>query len=175
MRLSLRPYLKSPYNGAEYSAALYTGSHMARVDPRTPWQNTAAFYDHLYRDGLKPEFLIARRQFAVQALEMMQSGGPGGKVLPARSEIDISSVDDAETFIAPVIQEKGGDGLKVEVMDVALGLECQAKESFLLFWVFRGRIEFHLVYNEAFHGEELMTRALDIVTSTLEKELHIEE
>lgn len=106
---------------------------------------------------------------------MMQSGGPGGKVLPARSEIDISSVDDAETFTAPVIQGKGGDRLKVEVMDVTLGLECQVKESLLFFWVSRGRIEFHLVYKEAFYGEELMTRALDIVTSTLKKELQIEE
>lgn len=175
IRFSLRPYLKAPYNGAEYSAALYTGSYMAKVEPGTLWQNIAAYYDRLYRDGLSPEFLIARRQFAVQALGMMQAGGPGGKRPPSRSEIDISSVDEAQILIAPVIQGRGADGLKVEVMDVALGLECQAKECYLFFWVFRGRIELNLVYNEAFYEEKLMNRALNIVTSTLGKELRIDE
>lgn len=175
MRFSLRPYLMAPYSGAEYSAALCTGSYMAKVDPGTPWQNIAAYYDRLYRDGLSPEFLTARRQFAVQALGMMQAGSPGGKAPPTRSEIDISSVDEAQMLISSVIQGRGANGLKVEVMDVGLGLECQAKECYLFFWVFRGKIELNLVYNEAFYKEELMNRVLNTVTSTLDKELQIDE
>ncbi|PSR81493.1 hypothetical protein BD289DRAFT_439026 [Coniella lustricola] len=178
IRFSLRPYLKPPFNSARYAAALYTGSYMAKVDALTGWKDAAAYYDHLYREGLNTEFLLARRQFAIQALGMMQAAAArsGGEAAPlVRSEIDISSVGDAEVLIAPVIEGRGRRVLKIEVLDISLGLECQTQETYLFVWVFKGKLELNLVYNEGFYTADFMGEMLDIVVSTLQKELHASE
>ncbi|KAI0161027.1 hypothetical protein GGR52DRAFT_156927 [Hypoxylon sp. FL1284] len=170
MRFSLRPYLRAPYNSAQYASALYTGSYMAMVPPTSSWAENAARYSALYAAGLGRGFLIARRQFAVQVLEMLSRTGDLG---PPRSEVDISSVDDAEKLVSPLHRSGGGDGGVLEVNDISLGLECLAKETYLFFWIFRGKIEFNLVFNEAFYDEDAMRRIMDTVVAELEKGLNV--
>ncbi|ROV87432.1 hypothetical protein VSDG_09841 [Cytospora chrysosperma] len=131
MRFSLQPYLREPFNSARYAAGLYTGSYMAKVDHGMSWQDIAAQYNKLYDAGLRHEFLIARRQFAIQALNMMQSGEPSGRNPLVRSELDISSVDNAENLVSPYHRGRGGHQLRLEVREISLGIECLAKESYL--------------------------------------------
>nr|UOS85816.1 acetylase/deacetylase [Hypoxylon rubiginosum] len=169
MRFSLRPYLREPFNSAQYASALYTGSYMAKVAPSNSWQENAAQYNELYAAGLSREFLIARRQFAIQVLEMLSRAGELG---PPRSEVDISSVDDAEKLVSPV-HHGGKDGGALEVNDVSLGLECLAKETYLFFWIFRGKIEFNLVYNEAFYDKASMEEVVDTTVEALKKGLQV--
>ncbi|KAI1775063.1 hypothetical protein F4818DRAFT_417683 [Hypoxylon cercidicola] len=164
MRFSLRPYLKEPYNSAQYASALYTGSYMAKVPPSNSWEENAAEYNKLYTAGLSHEFLIARRQFAIQVQEMLNRTGNLG---PPRSEVDISSVEDAEKLVSPLHRNGSKGGGLLEVKDISLGLECLARETYLFFWTFKGKIEFNLVYNEAFYDKVSMEKVMDSVVEGL--------
>ncbi|KAK6078946.1 hypothetical protein SCUP234_05872 [Seiridium cupressi] len=162
MRFSLRPYLPAPFNTAQHASALYTGGYFAAVDPATGWREHATKYSSLYRVGLSHGFLISRRQYAATALNLMIQAAAAG---PVRSEIDISSVDDAERLVTPIHHSNRGI-LDVEVKDISLGVECLAKETYLFCWTFRGNLEFNLVYNEAFYQKSVMETILDTLFST---------
>ncbi|AEO68599.1 uncharacterized protein THITE_2145716 [Thermothielavioides terrestris NRRL 8126] len=197
MRFTLRPYIPSlAPNSPRHAAGLYTGGYFARVSDAQTWQDHAAQYEALYAAGLSSDFLIARRQYAAEALERFQAlaaatgaGAGAGKAPPPRSEIDISAVDDAEQLVAPArpvtsthgsepsTGGEGADGANghvLEVLDLSLGVECLAQETYLFLWTFRGRIEFHFVYNEAFYDAEYMAEMLRLVESVLLKELHVD-
>ncbi|KAI1379522.1 hypothetical protein F4677DRAFT_442500 [Hypoxylon crocopeplum] len=171
MRFSLRPYLKEPFNSAQYASALYTGSYMAKVPPSNSWQENAAQYNELYAASLGRGFLISRRQFATQILEILKRTGDLG---PPRSEIDISSVDDAEKLVRRFYHRGGKDGEVLEVTDISLGIECLAKETYLFFWIFNGKIELNLFYNEAFYEKAFMEKNMDNIEGALKKGLQIE-
>jgi hypothetical protein len=188
MRFSLRPYIPGLSDGSpQHAAGLYTGGYFARVSSGQTWQEHAAQYEALYAAGLSSEFLLARRQYAVEALDRFQTAVAGARP-PPRSEVDISTVDDAEELVTPArrianVYQEGGeqgdndgrtDGKGVlEVRDVCLGVECLAQETYLFFWTFRGRIEFHLVYNEAFYEAADMAEIVAVVERVLLKELHV--
>ncbi|XXG98254.1 hypothetical protein Hte_004577 [Hypoxylon texense] len=169
MRFSLRPYLREPFNSPQYASALYTGSFMSKVLPSSSWQETAAQYNELYAAGLNREFLIARRQFATQVLEMLTRSGDLG---PPRSEVDISSVEDAEKLIRP-LRHAGEEGGALVVNDFSLGLECITRETYLFYWTFKGKIEFNLVYNEAFYDRAFMEGIVDTIVESLKKGLEV--
>ncbi|KAI1386658.1 uncharacterized protein F4822DRAFT_323317 [Hypoxylon trugodes] len=171
MRFSLRPYLKEPFNSAQYASALYTGSYMAKVPPNNSWLENAEQYNTMYNAGLNHEFLIARRQFATQILAFLKRAGELG---PPRSEIDISSVDDAEKLVQRIHRSgtQGGGSLKVK--DISLGIECLAKESYLFFWTFAGKIELNLIFNEAFYDRDFMERIMEEIERSLKRELEVE-
>ena len=193
IRFSLRPYIPVLSDGSsEHAAGLYTGGYFAKVSGGQTWQDHSSQYEAIYAAGLSSQFLLARRQYAVEALSRFQAvtaGANAGARQPPRSEIDISTVDDAEELVAParritpnVYQEGGepsdGDGKTdgegvLEVRDVCLGVECLAQETYLFFWTFRGQIEFHLVYNEAFYEATYMAEILRVVERVLLRELHV--
>lgn len=173
MRFSLRPYLRAPFNTAQHASALYTGGYFAAVEADASWRENAEQYDGLYSASLSRRFLLARRQYATQALDgMIRSAGSGG---PVRSEIDISSVDDAEKLVVPVHHCRNTDrdegALELEVKDISLGVECLVRETYLFFWIYRGKIEFNLVYNEAFYDASYMETILDALENSLKSEL----
>jgi hypothetical protein len=197
MRFSLRPYLLSGFstssddlsrpNPALAVPSLYTGNYMTAIPAGCSWRDAAARYETLYSEGLSHEFLMARRQFAGEALENLQRMAAvkvpagGGRGPPPRSEIDMSSVDNADEFIAPLHSARnpnsGGefeaDTPVVHVESIGLGVECMAKETYLFFWVFRGRLELNLTYNKAFYEEDFMKRMLDVVKTSLAAGLDI--
>jgi hypothetical protein len=162
---------------------------MAAVPASNSWQETAAYYESLYADGPSPEFLAARRQFAVEALTMLQrAAGAAADGVPRveRSEIDISSLDSADDFISPVHFGKRRPGQEIglgvdvdrtravlRVESIGLGVECLTMESFLFFWMFEGRLGFNLAYNEAFYTKDLMRSMLDTVIHVLTSELRV--
>lgn len=154
---------------------MYTGSYMAKVDHGISWQDIAARYNELYDAGLSHEFLIARRQFAIQALNMLQGGRPGGRAPLVRSEIAISSVDNAENLVSPYHHGRGGCQLDLEVREISLGIECLTEESYMFVWTFRGKMEFNLVHNEGFYKADFMEEIMDIVEGTLLLELQVEK
>ncbi|KAI1314103.1 hypothetical protein F5Y03DRAFT_402335 [Xylaria venustula] len=175
MRFNLRLYLKPPYNSPQYAAALYTGGFFSSLDPGASWQEAAAQYEALYANGLSREFLSARREYAIKALGMMAQNAASG---PIRSEIDISYIDAVESLVSPAhygsVGPKGGT-LELAVEDISIGVECLTRESYLFCWAFRGKITFHLVYNEAFYSSIFMERALEALALNLKAALEIEE
>nr|QNC49730.1 Hfaza2B [Hypoxylon fragiforme] len=171
MRFSLRPYLRKPFDSAQYASALYTGSYMAKVAPDSSWEENATQYDKLYTAGLSREFLIARRQFALQVNGLLQRTGQLG---PPRSEVDISSIEDGDKLVTQVHYFGGGREGGLEVLDFSLGLESTSKESYLVFWTYRGRVELNLVYNEAFYDQAVMVGILDTLEGSLRKALQVE-
>ncbi|KID81117.1 hypothetical protein MGU_11499 [Metarhizium guizhouense ARSEF 977] len=189
MRFSLRPYLPSPFGSATYAATLYTGGYLAKVSSDQSWQDWADFYESQYAKGLAGEFLIARREYARRALKLFQQASGAGT--PPRSEIDISSVGDAEKLIAPRRRlgstkvgdedvahlglgiEAGISDAELEVEDISVGVECAQRESYLFLWTFRGHVELYLVYNSAFYEAKYMEGLLHQVEATLLTELGV--
>ncbi|RYP36926.1 hypothetical protein DL767_003174 [Monosporascus sp. MG133] len=175
MRFSLRPYLSAPFNTAQHASALYTGGYFASVDARSSWQEMAAQYESLYSSGLGRGFLLARRQYAIEALAaMMRNAGAA----PVRSEIDISSVGDAEELVTPIhhiSKEQGGAVSELEIQDISLGVECLTRETYLFLWTFKGKIEFQLMYNEAFYEAKFMEMVLDALAANLIEQLYSED
>ncbi|KAK3376227.1 hypothetical protein B0T24DRAFT_699523 [Lasiosphaeria ovina] len=169
MRFSLRAHLPPPYDGAAGAAGLYTGGYMARADRGEPWAALAAMFDGLYRAGVSDGFVQARREYAVQALRVVSEMSQGAG--PARSEVDMSSVEGVDGIVAA---RHGSKEVCVEVRDVSLGVECLAREAYLFYWIFRGKMEFNLVYNEAFYEELFMEEFLDVLVGELKKGLGVE-
>ena len=170
MRLGLRPYLPAPYNTEKYAAAIYTGGYLIKVPASQSWAENAAQYNREYETGVTPEFLSARRQYAVKVQQLFAKAPPPPN--PPPSEVDISSVDDAEKLVAPV---HGQGDTKVEVTDVGVGVETLTRQMYCFVWTFRGQLEFSLVYNEAFYEPEVPGKLLGHLRQTLEKELGVEE
>ncbi|KAI1160769.1 hypothetical protein F5B18DRAFT_491583 [Nemania serpens] len=170
MRFNLRPYLNEQFSSDRYAAALASGNYMARVDAGQSWDDKAVHYSSLYEAGLNESFLSARRLFAARALDMMQKVA-GGKQGHQRSEVDISIVEDVDELVVSHRRwESSADDEEsavLEVKDVGLGIECLTPESYLVFWIFRGKLEFNMVYNEAFYHVDFMENMLNSVVAAL--------
>lgn len=149
MRFSLRPHLPRPYNGPQGAAGLYTAGYMIQVPSSQSWSENAKQYSAEYTSGVTPDFLTCRREYGKKALEMLRQTSPPPP--PLSSEIDISSVGDAETLV--FASHTGGDSRFVlEVRDVSMGVETLSRQMYCFLWIFHGQLEFNLVYNEAFHS-----------------------
>lgn len=166
MRFSLRPHLPPPYSGPAYAAGLYTGGYMFPVPASQSWIENAKQYEKEYNTGITEDFLKCRRQYAVELIGILQRGAPPPD--PPPSEVDISSVGDAEALVSPRFTH---NGIILEVQSVDIGVETLTRQTYCFLWTFRGRLELHLVYNEAFYEPERAERMVRILAKTLQTEL----
>ena len=157
MRFGLRPYLPELYGTSRFASALYTGGYMVQVPASQSWAENAEQYNEEYRRGVTAEFLLARREYALKVQKRIRIPMPVESLMSPPSEVDISSVDDAELLVSPV--HKSGDGALL-IHDVSIGVETMTRQMYCFFWTFRGQIELSMVYNEAFYGSNLPVELL---------------
>lgn len=166
MRFSLRPHLPEPYSTTAFAAALYTGGYMFPVPASQPWLANAKQYEEEYKAGVTTGFLRSRRQYAIEVLGMLQKNLPPPD--PPQSEVDISSVGDAEVLVSPA-RSVGETAL--EVQDVSIGVETLTRQTYCFLWTFRGRLELSLVYNEAYYEAERAAQMVQRLGNILAAEL----
>jgi hypothetical protein len=168
MRFTLRPHLPGPYGGAEFAAALYTGGYMKQVPAHQSWAENAAQYNKEYEGGITPEFLQSRRQYAKDILKVLQQVPP--VPMPVTTEVDISSVGDAEKLVHPLHSGLSGE-VVLEVSDVSVGVETLSRQIYCFFWLFRGQLELSLVWNESFYDAARVSQLALQLKTTLISEL----
>nr|AGN71624.1 hypothetical protein 2382 [Monascus pilosus] len=170
MRFNLRPYVPAPYSSPAYASALYTGGYMIQVPATHSWTENVREYNSAYRRGLSKGFLRARREYALNVQELLEKNiSTDG---PPPSEVDISSINDAELLVHPVYHGKLGD---VEILDVSIGVETLTRQLYCFVWTFRGQLGFNLVYNEAYYNFTTATVLLDTLKNVLLTELGIRD
>ncbi len=169
MRFSLRPYLPEPYNKPRFASALYTGGYMFKVPASQSWAENAERYNEEYHRGVTRGFLLARRQYALNVQELWRKNIPTEG--PPPSEVDISSVDNAELLVSPVHKSRDG---ALEILDVSIGVETLTRQMYCFVWTFRNQMEFNMVYNEAFYDTTFPAELLGKLKEVLETELQIE-
>ena len=168
MRFGLRPHLPEPYGRARYASGLYTGGYMFKVPASQSWAQKADLYNEEYRRGVTQEFLLARRHYALKVQDLMRKPPPTSN--PPPSEVDISSVGNADLLVSP-IHKAGHDSL--EILDVSIGVETLTRQMYCFVWTFRNQMEFNLVYNEAYYDAAFPMELLSNLKSVLEVELEI--
>lgn len=174
MRFSLRPHLPDPYNTPRSASALYTGGYMVKVTASQSWSENAKKYNNEYDRGVTKEFLLARRQYALNVQDLMRNNMNIAIEGPPPSEVDISSVDDAELLVSPIHKLRDGEaGGALEILDVSIGVETLTRQMYCFVWTFRNQMEFNLVYNEAFYDSAFPAQLLAKLKEVLEKELQI--
>ncbi|ERF72997.1 hypothetical protein EPUS_08854 [Endocarpon pusillum Z07020] len=171
MRFSLRPYLPEPYNTPRFASGLYTGGYMFRIPASQSWTENTRRYNDEYHLGVTREFLLARRQYALDVQSLLRKNPPVDG--PPPSEVDISSVDDAELLVCPVHKSGEEDGGSVEILDVSIGVETLTRQMYCFVWTFRDQMKFNLVYNEAFYDAIVPLELLAKLKEVLQTELHI--
>lgn len=168
MRFSMRPYMPQPYSGSRGAAGLYTGGYLIQVPASQSWNENAKQYNSKYDAGVTPSFLNSRREYGKQALEMLSRKPPPPP--PSSSEIDISSVGNAEKLVSA--RHKGIESQCVlEIRDVSIGVETLSRQMYCFLWTFRGELEFNLVYNEAFHSMDQASQLVQLMQKVLMTEL----
>lgn len=168
MRFSMRPYMPQPYDGPRGAAGLYTGGYMIQVPASQSWIENAMQYSSEYDTGVTPSFLNSRREYGKQALEMLSQKPPPPPA--SSSEIDISSVGDAEKLVSAL--HKGIEAQCVlEIRDVSIGVETLSRQMYCFLWIFRGELVFNLVYNEAFHSVNQASQLVQLMRKVLLMEL----
>lgn len=168
LRFSLRPYLPEPYDTPQSASALYTGGYMFKVPAFQSWAENAKTYNEEYHHGITEEFLLARRQYALNVQDLLRRNIVDES--PPPSEVDISSVGDVDSLVYPV--HKSGNG-KLEILDVSIGVETLTRQMYCFVWTFRNRMEFNMVYNEAFYDTTFPAELLGKLKEVLEVELKI--
>ncbi|KAF2204956.1 hypothetical protein GQ43DRAFT_453451 [Delitschia confertaspora ATCC 74209] len=166
MRFSLRPHLPKPYCTADFAATLYTGGYMFPVPASQSWLANAKQYEEQYNTGITADFLKSRRQYAIDVLGILQKGASPSD--PPQSEVDISSVGDAEALVSP--QQRHGDTV-LEVQDVSIGVETLTRQIYCFLWTFGGRLELSLVYNEAYYEADRAKQMVQRLGNILMTEL----
>jgi hypothetical protein len=168
VRFSLRPYLLSPFNGPEYAAGLYTTGWMEKVDAERAWLEHAKHYNQIYQKGISQEYLAAHRVYASELGNMLRNLPPD---LPVHSDVDISSIGVAETWMK---RSYGGDYSGIAVVGVSVGVEILSRQAVCFVWTFREQLNLSVVYNEAYHKEVQMRRFVAAVESALKTGLEIQ-
>lgn len=167
IRLSLRPHLPKPYSSARSASGLYTGGYFCKVPASQSWKKNSEQYDDEYRRGVTIDFLRARRQYALRVQDL-QRKAPAPAEGPPPSEIDISSVDDAELLVNPI--HRSGNG-SIHIVDVSVGVETLTRQMYCFVWTFRGQLDFNLVYNEAYYDADFAEELLGKLKEVLQREL----
>lgn len=171
MRFSMRPFLHAPYNGPEGAAGLYTGGYLIQVPAsrsRRSWSENAKTYSTEYRQGVTPDFSSCRREYGKQALGMLSQKPP--PPTPLSSEIDISSVEDADKLVSAVHTGSSRQCV-LEVRNISIGVETLSRQMYCFLWIFRGQLEFNLMYNEAFHSPDRAMKLVQRMRGVLMTEL----
>ncbi|EEA23574.1 hypothetical protein TMatcc_002451 [Talaromyces marneffei ATCC 18224] len=167
IRLSLRPHLISPFtDNPSVAAGLYTGGYVFKVTASDDFFTIAEKYQREYDNGVTPEFIESRRQFAIIALGGLQRGLPPPN--PPPSYIDMSFVTGVNDMVKPIFDTKCGP---LEVTRVGLGVETLTPQPYLFFWEFRGQLDLSFVYNEAYQDVEEVRKMLNSIVEVLEHEL----
>ena len=169
IRFTLRPYLTEPYNAPTFASALYTGGYMFKVSASQSWAENAKQYSEEYHRGVTREFLQARRQYALKVQDLMRRS-ESVAASPPPSEVDVSSVGDAELLVSTT--HRRGESV-LEVLDVSIGVETLTRQMYCFVWTFRGQIEFNLVFNEAYYHPSFPADLLAKLRENLEKELQL--
>lgn len=169
MRFGLRPFLPEPYGTPPFACALYTGGYLLKVPASQSWAENAKRYNKEYQHGVTREFLLARRQYALKVQELMRKHELSATSLPP-SEVDISSVGDAELLVSTT--HRRGDGA-LEVLDVSIGVETLTRQMYCFVWTFRNQMEFNLVFNEAYYDSSFPAELLAKLKKVLEEELQV--
>jgi hypothetical protein len=167
VRFSLRPYLPNPYSGSEYAAGLYTTGWMEKVEADKSWTEHAKHYTQVYQKGVSRNYLDAHRVYASALGNMLRNLPPN---LPVQSDVDISSIGVAESLIQ---RTYGSGDLAIDVVAVSVGVEILSRQAVCFVWTFRDQLNFHVVYNEAYHEKDQMQDFVSAVEQSLKTELGI--
>jgi hypothetical protein len=168
MRFSLRPFMRSPYDGPTFASALCTGGYLEQVPAAQSWIVNARHYEKKYKIGITEEFLNTRRQYAKECLAALGRVPPPPP--PNSSEIDISSVGDASRLVSPEHFDSAGR-LVLKVKDVSIGVETLSRQVYCFVWLYHGQLELRLVYNEAFYSVDRMELMVGNLRKVLFKKL----
>jgi hypothetical protein len=167
IRLSLRPHLISPFtDNPSVAAGLYTGGYVFKVSASDDFLTIAEKYQREYDNGVTPEFIESRRQFAIMVLGGLQKGLPPPNSPP--SYIDMSFVTGVDNMVQSVFDTKHG---QLEVLRVGLGVETLTPQPYLFFWEFHGQLDLSFVYNEAYQDEGEARKMLNSLMEVLQHEL----
>ncbi|KAI0172492.1 hypothetical protein GGR52DRAFT_590962 [Hypoxylon sp. FL1284] len=169
VRFSLRPHVRAPYSPAP-PAGLYTTGWMKRVEAGASWAERLRAYQDEYRGGVTPEFLDAHREYAAQLGALMRSLPPDAENPPG--DVDISSVGVAEKLVR---RSYGAPQAGFEVDAVAVGVEVLSRQAVTFVWTFRDRLNFSVVYNEAFHSPDQMDEFVKAVKDQLLEGLGVDD
>jgi hypothetical protein len=151
LRFSLRPYLPIPYNTAAYASALYTSGVIVSVPSSELWIDNVKLYHDQYSAKVSTEFVQARRHYARFMLDYLSQMPL--RTAPPPSEIDVSTVEQVDEIVAAAHR---GEDVSLEISSISFGIETLTRQSYVFFWIYRGQLEFNLVYNEAFHNAQSM-------------------
>lgn len=178
IRLSLRPHLLAPHrNTPAVAAGIYTGGYMCQVPASQSWLDNAKQYLSEYETGITQDFIQSRRQYAQKVMDRMMkqnNTSTATSLIPPPSEIDISDVGDATKLVQP-LHEIYSDGGSIEVVEVGLGVETLTRQMYCFVWIFRGQLEFSLVYNEAFYDAAFAQDVVEHVKRVMVDELDIKD
>ncbi|EAW07076.1 uncharacterized protein ACLA_087830 [Aspergillus clavatus NRRL 1] len=161
MRQSLRPNLPAPYNGPGGAASLYTAGYVVKVPPSQSWSQYAKQYDAEYRRGATAELLSSRRHYS-RVMKALLQKGPSPN--PPPSGLDISYIPDAAALVASVHTNPLG---KMEISSIGIRVEVVSRHMYVFGWVFNGRLELHLVYNESFYHRDMAENTVAHVQKNL--------
>ena len=168
MRFSLRPLLPEPYSTPAYASGLYTTGYISRVPASNTWAQNATKFEHAYCRGLSREFLQSYRQYAAN-LQAFLANMPADA--PPLSNVDLSNVGVIDELVRPV---HGTATRGIEVADVTAGVETLTPQMVVFAWTFRGRLNLHTVYNEAFQDHDAALGFAEAVKTVLLRELHVD-
>ncbi|KAL9067157.1 MAG: hypothetical protein Q9161_007053 [Pseudevernia consocians] len=161
MRHSIRPYLPAPYNGEAGAAGLYTAGYVVKVPASQSWLENAKQYEFEYSRGATPDLLSSRRQYALTMKEVLKNMSPPDT---PPSGLDFSYIPSAQTLVKPV---HANASESVKLRDIGIGVDVLSRHLYVFMWVFSGRLEFRLVYNEAYYNESMVGRILALVEKHL--------
>lgn len=163
IRQSLRPCLPSPYEGPAGAAGLYTAGYLMKVPPLQSWLQYAQSYEAAYQQGVTEELLCSRRHYA-RAMKDLLSKRRSKQVTPGPSGLDISYIPDAEALVQSVHASSKGE---IMIRRIWIQVEVASRYLYVFAWVFNGKLELHLVFNEGFYDSDFTAEILSNVRKDL--------
>ena len=161
MRHSIRPHLPAPYNGEAGAAGLYTAGYVVKVPASQSWLENAKQYELEYNGGATPDLLSSRRQYALAMKKALKNMSPPD--IPP-SGLDFSYIPGAQTLVKPI---HANASEFVELRDIGIGVDVLSRHLYVFTWVFSGRLEFRLIYNDAYYNQSIAGRILTLVEKHL--------
>ncbi|KAI1206601.1 uncharacterized protein F4807DRAFT_463547 [Annulohypoxylon truncatum] len=172
VRFALRPYLPEPYSTPAFAAALYTTGWMKRVEAGASWAEHLQSYRDEYRKGITRDYLDSHREYAAQLGELLRNLSQSGGDQPPPSDVDISSIGNAEKIIR---RSYGTSEAGFEVKAVSVGVEMLSRQAATFVWTFRDQLNLSAVYNESFHSAEQMNQFVSTAKAKLLEGLGVQD
>ncbi|WYZ38374.1 hypothetical protein EsH8_III_000288 [Colletotrichum jinshuiense] len=169
IRASLRPAVAESRKGQPAQAAgIYTAGWFVAVPASASWAEHAALFEQEYARPLAQDFLLARREYATQVLRRIRPADAVNTVqkqapaAPAKllGGLDISSIGHTDALVREFHQcnaKVGTPGVRGLAIDsISLGVDTLTRHVYCFMWVFNGRLELNVVYNEAYYDRSLI-------------------